>query len=78
MSDEIIKPPTTSDNSLAPTLSYIGNKTRIKFAGGCLKQDKITFIHGKTVIMKQHYLWNEFVELCRQWWSYTRKFFIWC
>ena len=24
--DEIIKPPTTSDNSLAPALRYIGNK----------------------------------------------------
>ena len=31
LSDEIIKPPTTSDNSLSPTLSYIGNKTRVKF-----------------------------------------------
>ena len=27
-SDEVIKPPITSDNSLAPALSYIGNKTR--------------------------------------------------
>ena len=41
--------PTTSDNSLASALIYIGNKTRIKFDGGCLKQDKITFTHGKTV-----------------------------
>ena len=29
-SDEIIKPSTTSDNSLAPVLSNIGNKTRTK------------------------------------------------
>ena len=49
LSDEIIKPPTTSDKSLAPALSYIGNKTRVKFVGSCLKQDKITFTHGKTV-----------------------------
>ena len=49
LSDAIIKPPTTSDNSLAPALSYIGNKTRVKFDGGCLKQDKITFIHGTIV-----------------------------
>ena len=48
MSDEIIKPPTTSDNSLVPALSYIGNKTIVKFVGGCLKQDKIIFTHGKT------------------------------
>ena len=48
LSDEIIKPPSTSDNSLPPALSYIGNKTRIKF-DGCLKQDKTTFTHGKIV-----------------------------
>ena len=43
-SDEITKPPTTPGNSLAPALSYTGNKTRVKFDGGCLKQDKITLI----------------------------------
>ena len=48
-SDEIIKLPTTSDNSLAPALRYIGNKIREKFNGGCLKQNKITFTHRKTV-----------------------------
>ena len=36
LSGEIIKPPTTSDNSLASELSYIGNKTRVKFDGRCL------------------------------------------
>ena len=30
-SDESIKPPTTSDNSLAPSLNYIGTKTRVNF-----------------------------------------------
>ena len=49
LSDEIIQPPNTSDKSLAPELSYIGNKTRVKFYGSCLKQDKITFTHEKTV-----------------------------
>ena len=48
-SDEIIKPLTTCDDSLAPALSYTGNKTRVKFDGACLKQDKTTFTHGKTV-----------------------------
>ena len=33
-----IKPPTTSDNSLASTLSYSGTKTKLKFTGNCLKQ----------------------------------------
>ena len=61
MSDESINPPTISDNSLAPALSYIGNKTRVQFGGGCLKQDKITFTHGKIVniyIVYKINLWN--------------------
>ena len=49
LSDESINPPTTCNNSLTPSLSYIGSKTRVKFVGSCLKQDKITFTHGKTV-----------------------------
>ena len=49
MSDESINPPTTSDNSLAPLLSYFGNKRRVKFDRSCLKQDKITFTHEKIV-----------------------------
>ena len=60
MSAEIMKP-TTSDNSLAPALIYIGNKTRTKFDAGCLKQDKTTFTHGKTVNIYTVYdinLWN--------------------
>ena len=47
MSDKIIKPPTTSDSSLA--LNYVGNRIRVKFDGSCLKQDKITCNHGKIV-----------------------------
>ena len=49
MSDETIKPLTTSDNDLTPRLSYIGNETRVKFDGGFLKQDKFTFTHGTIV-----------------------------
>ena len=37
----------TFGNRLAPALSYICNKTRLKFDGICLKQDKITFTHEK-------------------------------
>ena len=47
LSDESIKPPSTPDNSLALSLSYIGTKTRVKFVGICLKQDKIRFTHKK-------------------------------
>ena len=50
LSDKTIKPPTTSDNSLTPPLSYYyPSKIRVKFAGSCLKQDKIIFHHGKVV-----------------------------
>ena len=29
LSDEVIKPPTSSNNSLVPALSYFGNKIRV-------------------------------------------------
>ena len=47
LSDESIKPPTTSDNSLIPVLNYYGTKTRVKFIGSCLKQPIISYTHGK-------------------------------
>ena len=43
-SDKVIKTP---DNMLAPELIHSGKKIRVKFI--CLKQDKITFYHGKIV-----------------------------
>ena len=42
LSAKAIKPPATSDNSLTPTLSYYGTKTRVKFNGSCLKQPEIS------------------------------------
>ena len=48
MSDETIKPP-RPHTVLAPELSYVGNKTRIKFNGSCLTQNKIIFYHKKIV-----------------------------
>ena len=45
LSDESIKPPTTSDNSLTPALSYYGTKTRVKFTRSCLKQSKISYTY---------------------------------
>ena len=47
LSDESINLPATSDNSLTPSLDYIGVRIRVKFNGQCLKQDKVTFIHKK-------------------------------
>ena len=49
ISNESIKPPTTSDNSLNPKLSYYGTKTRVQFTGSCLKQPNFTFTHKKIV-----------------------------
>ena len=47
--DDSITAPTTSDYKLNSQLSYIGTKTRVEFRVSCLKQDKITFNHGKVV-----------------------------
>ena len=38
-----------SNSSTVPSLNYLGAKIRVKFNGGCLKQDKITFTHGTIV-----------------------------
>ena len=45
LSDESIKPPTTSDNSLNPIINYYDYNIRVKFTGSCLKQSKITYTH---------------------------------
>ena len=49
LSNENIKPPTTSDNILTPELNYYGTKTKIKFTGSCLKQSSHIFTHEKVV-----------------------------
>ena len=40
MSDESIKPPSTTNNICNPLLDYVGTKARV---------DKISFDHGKVV-----------------------------
>ena len=49
LSNERIKPRTTSDNSLNPRLSYNNTKIKVQFTGSCLKQPKFTFTHKKVV-----------------------------
>ena len=50
LSAETIKPPTTSDNSLTPALSYYDDlKTRVKFTGSYLKLPKFTYTHSTIV-----------------------------
>ena len=47
ISNESIRPPTTSDNSLKPELNYYGTKTRVKFTRSCLKQSDHIYTHKK-------------------------------
>ena len=50
LSDESIKPPSTSDTSLSPLINCLDNKVRLKFNEGCLKQqNKLTYTHGTIV-----------------------------
>ena len=51
LSDERIKSITASDYSITPEFGYYGSKIRVKFNGSCLKQDKITYTHGKIINM---------------------------
>ena len=50
LSDESIKPPSTSDNSLAPAINNYSSRIRVKFPRSCLKQsNKLSYTHGKIV-----------------------------
>ena len=49
LSNESITPPSASNNFLSSSLNYLDTKIRVKFSGSCLKQDKITYTHGKIV-----------------------------
>ena len=49
LSAESIKPPAISDNNLTPEFNYYGTKTKVKFTGSCLKQTKLSYLHGTIV-----------------------------
>ena len=49
LSEERINSIKTSNHNITPNLDYYGTKTRVEFNGSCLKQDKVTFNHGKVV-----------------------------
>ena len=49
LSNESITPFSVPNNFLTPSLNYLGTKIRLKFSGSCLKQDKVTYTHGKLV-----------------------------
>ena len=47
MSNESTKPPATSIKTLDLSVDYAGTKTRVKFYGDCLKQEKLHIIIEK-------------------------------
>ena len=47
LSEETINSIKTPNHSITPNLDYYGTKTRVEFNGSCLKEDKITYTHGK-------------------------------
>ena len=49
LSDERLNSNTASNYNITPELSYYGTKIRVKFNRRCLKQDKVTYNHGKIV-----------------------------
>ena len=49
LSNESIKRPTTTNNSITPKLNYYGTKTKIEFTGSCLKQSSHIFTHKEVV-----------------------------
>ena len=49
LSDERINSNTASNYSITPELSHYDTKTRVKFSGSCLEQDKATYNHEKIV-----------------------------
>ena len=49
LSVESIKLASTSNKMLTPSLDYVRTNARVKFNEDCLKQEKITFNHGKIV-----------------------------
>ena len=49
LSDESIKSSSAPNNFLNSRVSYYGNKMGVIFSESCLKQDKITYTHGRIV-----------------------------
>ena len=59
LSDESIKPTSTSNNMFNLSINYVGTKSRVEVRGDCLKHEKISFDHGKVVNIYIVYKMNE-------------------
>ena len=76
LSNESIKPPATTNNSLTPELNYYGTKTRLKFTRSCLKQSSHILTHKKVVNI---YIVYELAASSSNVNNPTlKKLFIWC
>ena len=62
-SDESNNPPSTSNNILNPLLNYAGTKMRVELKESCLKQDNISFNHGKIVNIYSVYKINKYFNI---------------
>ena len=69
LSDESIKPRATSDNSIAPSLNYIGVIARIKF-------DSYRLIQDLKVTKYLYCLWGNVADRYIWCWFYSSKLFI--
>ena len=49
LSNEIITTPSAPNNFVNPSLEYLGVKLKVRFSGSCLKQNAVTYNHGKSV-----------------------------
>ena len=49
MPDERINSIKTPNYTITPNINYYGTKIRVEFNGSCLKQDSVTFNHGRVV-----------------------------
>ena len=71
LSDERIKFPSKIIN---PSQNYFGAKASARFNGDCLKQEKITFNHGK---IGKYYIIYEIANCKHKQLFNTRKLLIW-
>ena len=75
LSDESIKYPSTPNSFLNPKLSSYVDKMGEICSESCLKQDKVTYTHGK--IADTHIVYEISKNLNKKQLFNTRKFFIW-
>ena len=63
LSDQTINSIKMSNHSITPNLDYYGTKRRVEFNGSCLKQDEITFNHGKVTNIYNFYEINKCINI---------------